>query len=157
MQTNILFTGDIIYWWINNTGEIIWCLNALFGSMQPVWAQHSVRVRRSLNLWEQSPPPLIWYVGSHESDQSTRKTEGSLTPKAHANAASVITHQLSLSSRRCWSCNKSQFTTLKLQTPQYNLWCPRCGKCGRNRGMKSYNGIYRITRNVMEFVEVWMN
>ncbi len=23
MQTNILFTGDIIYWWINNTGEII--------------------------------------------------------------------------------------------------------------------------------------
>ncbi len=41
-------------------------------------------------------PPLIWYVGSHESDQSTRKTEGSLTPKAHANAASVITHQLSL-------------------------------------------------------------
>ncbi len=41
-------------------------------------------------------PPLIWYVESHESDQSTRKTEGSLTPKAHANAASVITHQLSL-------------------------------------------------------------
>ncbi len=23
MQTNILFTGDIIYWWINNTREII--------------------------------------------------------------------------------------------------------------------------------------
>ncbi len=23
MQTNILFTGDIIYWWINNTGETI--------------------------------------------------------------------------------------------------------------------------------------
>ncbi len=23
MQTNILFTGDIIYWWIYNTGEII--------------------------------------------------------------------------------------------------------------------------------------
>ncbi len=78
MQTNILFTGDIIYWWINNTGETISCLNALFGSMQPVWAQHSVRVRRSLNL----RPPLIWYVESHESDQSTRKTEGSLTPKA---------------------------------------------------------------------------
>ncbi len=56
MQTNILFTGDIIYWWLNNTGEIIYFLNALFGSMQPVWAQHSVRVRRSLNLWEQSPP-----------------------------------------------------------------------------------------------------
>ncbi len=56
-------------------------------------------------LWEWSDlsisesnlrPPLIWYVESHESDQSTRKTEGSLTPKAHANAASVITHQLSL-------------------------------------------------------------
>ncbi len=31
-------------------------------------------------------PPLIWYVESHESDQSTRKTEGSLTPKAHANS-----------------------------------------------------------------------
>ncbi len=56
MQTNILFIGDIIYWWLNNTGEIIYFLNALFGSMQPVWAQHSVRVRRSLNLWEQSPP-----------------------------------------------------------------------------------------------------
>ncbi len=39
-------------------------------------------------------PPLIWYVESHESDQSTRKTEGSLTPRALA--ASVITHQLSL-------------------------------------------------------------
>ncbi len=25
MQTNILFTGDIIYWWLNNTGEIIKC------------------------------------------------------------------------------------------------------------------------------------
>ncbi len=35
-------------------------------------------------------------VESHESDQSTRKTEGSLTPRALANAASVITHQLSL-------------------------------------------------------------
>ncbi len=33
-------------------------------------------------------PPLIWYVESHESDQSTRKTEGSLT-REHS-------HQLSL-------------------------------------------------------------
>ncbi len=41
----MLFTGDIIYWWINNTGEIIKFLNALFGSMQPVWAQHSVTLR----------------------------------------------------------------------------------------------------------------
>ncbi len=23
LQTNILFTGDIIYWWINNTDETI--------------------------------------------------------------------------------------------------------------------------------------
>ncbi len=30
-------------------------------------------------------PPLIWYVESHESDQSTRKTEGSLIPRALAN------------------------------------------------------------------------
>ncbi len=37
-------------------------------------------------------PPLIWYVESHESDQSTWKTvEHMLT-----GAASVITHQLSL-------------------------------------------------------------
>ncbi len=49
-------------------------------------------------------PPLIWYVESHESDQSTRKTEGSLraiwavSHRKHmlTGAASVITHQLSL-------------------------------------------------------------
>ncbi len=28
-------------------------------------------------------PPLIWYVESHESDQSTRKTEGSLKARTH--------------------------------------------------------------------------
>ncbi len=65
--------------------------------MQPVWAQHSVRVRRSLNLWEQSPPTAHLICREHESDQSTRKTEGSLTPKHMlTGAASVITHQLSL-------------------------------------------------------------
>ncbi len=37
-------------------------------------------------------PPLIWYVGSHESDQSTRKTEDSLTPKALANWSCVSDH-----------------------------------------------------------------
>ncbi len=37
-------------------------------------------------------PPLIWYVGSHESDQSTRKTEGSLKPKAHANWSCLSDH-----------------------------------------------------------------
>ncbi len=26
-----------------------------------------------------------------------------------------------------------------------------------DRGMQSYNGLYRITRNVTECVEVWMN
>ncbi len=87
-------------------------------------------------------PPLIWYVESHESDQSTRKTEGSLTPRAHANWSCVSDHASVVSERYNtiainhnplhWSC----------KTPQYNLWCPRCGKCGRNRGMQSYNGIY---------------
>ncbi len=35
--------------------------------MKPVWAQHSVRVRRSLNLWEQSPPTASAgrYTGSY--------------------------------------------------------------------------------------------
>ncbi len=83
-------------------------------------------------------PPLIWYVGSHESDQSTRKTEGSLTPKVLANWSCVSDHASVVSQRYNtiainhnplhWSC----------KTPQYNLWCPRCGKCGRNRGMQSY-------------------
>ncbi len=100
-------------------------------------------------------PPLIWY--DHESDQSTRKTEGSLTPRALANWSCLSDHASVVSQRYNtiainhnplhWSC----------KTPQYNLWCPRCGKCGRNRGMQSYNGIYRITRNVTECVEVWMN
>ncbi len=43
-------------------------------------------------------PPLIWYVESHESDQSTR---GKLKAVSHrkrmlTGATSVITHQLSL-------------------------------------------------------------
>ncbi len=42
-------------------------------------------------------PPLIWYVESHESDQSTRKTDA-VSHREHllTGAASVITHQLSL-------------------------------------------------------------
>ncbi len=44
-------------------------------------------------------PPLIWYVESHESDQSTRKTEGSLTPKAHANWSCVSDHASVVSQR----------------------------------------------------------
>ncbi len=51
--------------------------------MQPVWAQHSVRVRRSLNLWEQSPPTAHLKAVSHQEHMLT-------------GAASVITHQLSL-------------------------------------------------------------
>ncbi len=49
MQTNILFTGDIIYWWINNTGEIISFLNALFGS-------DAACLSSTLCGLEQSPP-----------------------------------------------------------------------------------------------------
>ncbi len=42
-------------------------------------------------------PPLIWYVESHESDQSTRKLKA-VSHRKHllTGAASVITHQLSL-------------------------------------------------------------
>ncbi len=86
-------------------------------------------------------------VESHESDQSTRKTEGSLTPKAlanwsclsdHASVVSQMYNTIAINHNPLhWSC----------KTPQYNLWSPRCGKCGRNRGMQSYNGIYRITVN----------
>ncbi len=49
MQTNILFTGEIIYWWINNTGEIIKFLNALFGS-------DAACLSSTLCGVEQSPP-----------------------------------------------------------------------------------------------------
>ncbi len=96
MQTNILFTGDIIYWWLNNTGEIIYFLNALFGSMQlnTLWEWGDLSISES-NL----RPPLIWYVESHESDQSTRKTEGSLTPKAHANWSCLSDHASVVSQR----------------------------------------------------------
>ncbi len=111
MQTNILFTGDIIYWWINNTGEIIKILNALFGSMQPVWAQHSVRVRRSLNLWEQSPPTAHLICRESRVRPINAETEGSLTPKALANWSC-----LSQGSRiSCLSKVKQQQTLLKLQ------------------------------------------
>ncbi len=43
--------------------------------------------------------PLIWYVGSHESDQSTRKTEGSLTPRALANWSCLSDHASVVSQR----------------------------------------------------------
>ncbi len=52
--------------------------------MQPVWAQHSVRVRRSLNLWEQSP--LIWYVESRVRPINAENC------KAAADVAEVAKH-----------------------------------------------------------------
>ncbi len=64
-------------------------------------------------------------------------------------AASVITHQLSLKGKAAADVAEVAIN--------HNPLCPRCGKFGRNRGMQSYNGIYRITRNVAECVEVWMN
>ncbi len=99
MQTNILFTGDIIYWWINNTREIIKFLNALFGSMQPVWAQHceSEAISQSLRA-----------ISAHRSSDVKRVTSptnqrGKLKAVSHrkhmltgAASVSVITHQLSL-------------------------------------------------------------
>ncbi len=152
MQTNILFTGDIIYWWLINTGEIIQCLNALFGSMQPVWAQHSVRVRRSLNLWEQSPPTahLICRESRVRPINAENWRQSHTESTCLTGAASVITHQLSLK-------GKAAADVAEVAINHNPLWCPRCGKCGRNRGMQSYNGIYRITRNVAKCVEVWMN
>ncbi len=158
-------------------------------------------------------PPLIWYVESHESDQSftfyiyiyafsrrfypkrltlhssysfyilsalafpgnrthdlgvasamfyqlsyrkaVRNQRGKLKTVSHrehllTGAASVITHQLSLK-------GKAAADVAEVAINHNPLWCRRCGKCGRNRGMQSYNGIYRISRNVTEFVEVWMN
>ncbi len=95
MQTNILFTGDIIYWWINNTGEIIKFLNALFASDAACLSSTLCGRNTQSNL----RPPLIWYVGSHESDQSTRKTEGSLTPKALANWSCLSDHASFVSQR----------------------------------------------------------
>ncbi len=97
MQTNILFTGDIIYWWINNTGEnylmfkcTIWldaaCLSSTLCESEAI-SESNLR------------PPLIWYVESHESDQSTRKTEGSLTPRALDNWSCVSDHASVVSQR----------------------------------------------------------
>ncbi len=65
--------------------------------MQPVWAQHCESEAISQSLRANLRPPLIWYVESHESDQSTRKTEA-VSQRKHllTGAASVITHQLSL-------------------------------------------------------------
>ncbi len=49
----------------------IWLDAACLGSTLWEWGDLSIS---ESNL----RPPLIWYVESHESDQSTRKTEGSL-------------------------------------------------------------------------------
>ncbi len=89
--------------------------------MQPVWAQHSVRVRRSLNLWEQSPPTAHLICRESRVRPINTETEGSLTPKALANWSCVSDHTSVVSQRYNtiainynplhWSC----------KTPQYNL------------------------------------
>ncbi len=65
-------------------------------------------------------------------------------------AASVITHQLSLKGKAAADVAE----VAKHLNINYDV---RDAEMRRNRGMQSYNGIYRITRNVMECVEVWMN
>ncbi len=63
----------------------------------------------------------------------------------------MITHQLSLKDKAAADVAE----VAKHLNINYDV--RDAGKCGRNRGMQSYNGIYRITRNVTECVEVWMN
>ncbi len=86
--------------------------------MQPVWAQHceSEAISES-NL----RPPLIWYVESHESDQSKLKA---VSHRKHmlTGAASVITHQLSLK-------GKAAADVAEVAINHNPLWCPRYGKC----------------------------
>ncbi len=63
-------------------------------------------------------------------------------------AASVITHQLSLKGKAAADVAE---VAKHLNITQDVRDAENAG------GMQSYNGIYRITRNVMECVEVWMN
>ncbi len=62
----------------------------------------------------------------------------------------MITHQLSLKGKAAADVPE----VAKHLNITYDV---RDAENAGNRGMQSYNGIYRITRNVMEFVEVWMN
>ncbi len=63
-------------------------------------------------------------------------------------AASVITHQLSLKGKAAADIAE----VAKHLNITYDV------RDAENAGgMQSYNGIHRITRNVTECVEVWMN
>ncbi len=63
----------------------------------------------------------------------------------------MITHQLSLKGKAAADVAE----VAKHLNITYDVCDAENG--GRNRGMQSYNGIYRITRNFAECVEVWMN
>ncbi len=74
-------------------------------------------------------------------------------------AASVITHQLSLKDKAAADVAEVAINHNPLhrscKTPQYNLWCPRCGKCGvfsicrlTKWGHKYMNNIPRTARRV---------
>ncbi len=65
-------------------------------------------------------------------------------------AASVITHQLSLKGKAAADVAE----VAKHLNITYDV---RDAENAGDRGMQSYNGIYRITQNVMECVKVWMN
>ncbi len=63
-------------------------------------------------------------------------------------AASVITHQLSL---------KGKAAADVAEVAKHLNITHDVRDAENAGGMQSYNGIYRITRNVAECVEVWMN
>ncbi len=113
---------------------------------------------------EQSPPTAIWFVGSHESDQSAWETKGTLTPKALANwsclfqwsrisclsKAAADVAQVAINHNPLhWSC----------KTPQYYLFMVSAmGKTRWNRGIQSYkwNLLYNAeSRNLSKFG--WIN
>ncbi len=113
-------------------------LNALFGSMQPVWAQHSESEAISQSLRAISAHRSSAYVESHESDQSTRKTEGSLTPKA--------TLTLRQWSRiNCLSKGKAAADVAEVAKHlNITMMSAMPENAGGIAEWQSYNGIYRI-------------
>ncbi len=63
----------------------------------------------------------------------------------------MITHQLSLKGKAAADVNEvAKHLNITHDVRDVE-------NAGQNRGMQSYNGLYRITRNVAECVEVWMN
>ncbi len=63
----------------------------------------------------------------------------------------MITHQLSLKGKAAADVAE----VAKHLNVTYDV--RDAENAGGSAGMQSYNGIYRITRNVAECVEVWMN